>query len=90
MQVLSKELEVNFLETSKRAGRKPKLTWSEILTIIIYYQYSGFKNFKTYYNCHIKIHLRSAFNDLPSYNRFVELMQQAGIPLFLFFKIKCT
>ena len=87
---LSKELEVNFLESSKMAGRKPKLTWSEILTITVYYQYSGFKNFKTYYNCYVKIHLKSAFNDLPSYNRFVELMQNAALPLFLFFKLKAS
>lgn len=85
---LSKELEINFLESNKKQGRKRKLNWNEILTINVFYHYSGYKNFKSYYiNC-IKEQHKLAFNRLPSYNRFTELMQQSVFPLFLFFKLK--
>jgi len=85
---LSKNLEINLLENKNKAGRKPKLNWSEILTIIVYYHHSSFKNFKKYYNEKVKKDLKKAFNELPSYNRFVELMQQAHIPLYLYFKLR--
>jgi len=87
---LSKELKTNFLDGNQKQGRKRKLTWSEILTINVFYHYSGYKNFKSYYiNC-IKVQNKLAFNDLPSYNRFSELMQQSTLPLFLFFKLKAS
>ena len=91
---LSKETGINFLGCSKKRGRKSKLTWSEILTIIVYYQYSGYKTFKHYYINHVQNNLQKDFNLLVSYNRFVELMQQASIPLWLYFKLmgkgECT
>jgi hypothetical protein len=69
-------------------GRKPVLQWSEILTIIVFYHHSGFKNFKYYYNTHVKINLAKDFPNQVSYNRFVELMQQAALPLMLYFNSK--
>ena len=85
---LEKGTGLKFLGSTKKRGRKRKLTWSEILTIIVYYQYSGYKTFKHYYNFHVKINMKNDFNKLVSYNRFVELMQQASTPLMLYFKIK--
>ena len=93
-KLLAKETGVNFLGVDHKRGRKSKLTWSEILTIIVYYQYSGYKTFKHYYIKHVKKNLQNDFNSLVSYNRFVELMQHAVIPLMLYFKLtgrgKCT
>lgn len=89
-KLLEKELSITLIESENKSGRKPNLTWSEILTIIVFYQYSGYKNFKTYYNNHVKMQLESSFNKLVSYNRFTELMQQSAIPLALFFKTRAS
>jgi len=74
------------LPKTKR-GRKRSMQLSEIMTISIYYHYSGYKNFKTYYlNC-VEKELKSCFKKLVSYNRFVELMQEATIPIALYCKL---
>ena len=54
-KVLEKEKNKNLIGNDKNAGRKPRLSMSEILTIIIYYQMSGFKNFKIYYLLNLMI-----------------------------------
>lgn len=58
-----------------------KLSLSEIMTIIIYFHQSAFRNFKHYYQRLITPHKSDYFPNLVSYNRFVELMKQALIPL---------
>jgi len=60
------------------------LCLSEIMTIIVYFQLSGYRNFKTYYTKHVCKNLRKYFPKLVSYNRFVELMPEALVPLTLF------
>ena len=81
------------LPKTKR-GRKRNMSLSEIMTIAIYYHYSGYKNFKSYYlNC-VEKELRTCFKKLASYNRFVELMQEVAVPMALYCKLlnsnKCT
>jgi hypothetical protein len=85
-KVLEKEKNKNLIRNDKNAGRKPHLSMSEILTIIICYQMSGYKNFKFYYKCHVQVHMKNDFN-LVSYNRFVELMKTSVLPLMLYFKV---
>lgn len=65
------------------------MSLSEIMTICIFYHYSGYKNFKSFYKNHVLVHMRSDFKRLVSYNRFVELMQGIITPLTLFLKICC-
>lgn len=38
----------------EKAHRKPQLSTSEILTILIYFHQSGYRTFKQYYNCHVR------------------------------------
>mgnify|MGYP006921590683 CR=1 FL=1 len=38
----------------KKRGPKPRLSTSEIMTIIIYFHMSGYRNFKTYYTQHVQ------------------------------------
>lgn len=57
---------------------------SEIMTIIVYFHLSGYRNFKTYYKQHVAVVLKEYFPALVSYNRFVELMTQSLIPLLLY------
>ena len=67
-----------------KPGPKPKLTASEIMTILIYFHISRYRDFKTYYNQYVRRHLRSEFSTLVSYNRFVELMPLTFLPLCLY------
>ena len=65
--------------------RKPSLSLSEIMTIMIYSKHSGYKNFKTFYFKE-QINLKRDFPDLLSYTRFVELQKKALQPLSTFLK----
>jgi len=66
---------------SKKRIRKSKLILSEVMTITIWFHASGYRTFKDYYKKEVIPHLQWAFHDLVSYNRFVELMSQALLPL---------
>jgi transposase len=57
------------------------LILSEIMTIIVWFQQSSYRTFKDYYLKEVCQHLRSEFPNLVSYNRFVELMPTALVPL---------
>lgn len=61
------------LPCGRRRGPKPQLCASEIMTILIYFHISRYRDFKTYYTRHVWKHLRSDFPGLVSYGRFVEL-----------------
>ena len=60
------------------------LSLSAVMTIVILFQQSGYRNFKTFYTAHVAQHLRSEFPRLVSYNRFVELEAECVVPLALF------
>ena len=51
------------------------------MTIIIHFHQSNYRHLKAYYTEHVMVHLRSEFPNLVSYNRFVELMPAASMPL---------
>lgn len=61
--------------------RASRLYVSEVMTIVISFQQSGYRTFKDFYLRYVTPHLRGAFPDLVSYTRFVELMQEAIVPL---------
>lgn len=61
--------------------RPPRLCLSEVMTIIVMFHSSSYRNFKAYYTeCVMKNYLW-AFPHLTSYQRFVELMPRALVPL---------
>lgn len=65
----------------RRRRRSATLSLSEVMTISVLFHTSGYRNFKTFYTQHVERHLSSAFPRLVSYNRFVELMRDALVPL---------
>jgi hypothetical protein len=71
-------------EKIKQRNRKFKLSVSEIVTIVIYFHSSSYRNFKDYYTKHVSQYLRAEFPDLVSYNRFVELMPSALMPMLCY------
>ncbi|WGH74055.1 hypothetical protein P8625_07945 [Tenacibaculum tangerinum] len=72
---INQVIDKNALETCSKIvrRRKPKLTQSEIITIMVLFHFSGFRCFKHFYIEYVSKHLSKEFPDLVSYNRFVEL-----------------
>jgi len=72
----------------KQRRRGGNLYPSEIMTILIHFHtygelryQMGFRDFKTYYTGYVQVYLTNEFPHLVSYNRFVELIPSALIPL---------
>lgn len=66
---------------SKKRRRAGEMSVSEIMTILIYFHQSHYRDFKTYYTDHVCEHMRSEFPKLVSYQRFVILMPSVLGPL---------
>jgi len=79
--IASKRLEKTI---ENKGGRPRNLSLSEILTICVYFHFSGYHTFKRYYKDYVCNVLKDSFGCLVSYNRFVELMHEAAEPMFFF------
>jgi|ERR1041385_1684220 hypothetical protein len=64
-----------------RRDRAPRLCLSEVMTIIVMFHSSSYRNFKAYYTEQVLKHYLGDFLRLLSYQRFVELMPSALVPL---------
>jgi hypothetical protein len=64
--------------------RATRLHPSEIMTIVILFQQSGYRTFKAFYTQHVQQHLRAEFPQLVSYSRFVELLPGILAPLSVY------
>lgn len=82
-QIVDKHLLGN---PSKRPSVMSK---SEVITITILFQLSGFRTFKHFYIYYLQKHMQDDFPATVSYNRFTELMQQSLMPMTLFLKTCC-
>ena len=74
------------IRSKKYRNRKGKLSLSEIITILIFYQLYGAEDFKHFYMNTLKVHYQKDFPDLVSYARFVRLIPRALHPMLLFLK----
>ena len=78
---------------NKQRNRAMKLSLSEVMTIVVYFHISGYRNFKTYYLEQVCQNLTREFPEMVSYNRFVELMAHAAVPLAVYLetrKARCS
>ena len=66
--------------------RKPRMSKSEVITIMILFHNSNFRTFKHFYNQYVKVHMTEDFPNTVSYNRFVELKQSCLLHLVMFVK----
>lgn len=64
------------------------LTISEIMTILVFFHLSHYRNFKYYYLNFILGMNKNSFPNAVSYNRFVELEQSVIVPLIAFLTTK--
>ncbi|MGA1976236.1 MAG: IS982 family transposase [Bacteroidales bacterium] len=78
-----------FTDGTRKRIKPGNLNEIEVMTIVIYFHLMRYRDFKHYYLFHVCEHMRSEFPGLVSYNRFVELMQTALIPLAVFLKTRC-
>jgi hypothetical protein len=84
--------QIRLADKTKR-NRKCRLSKSEIMTILIYFHASNYRNFKHYYLEYICKCLNDYFPNLISYNRFVEIGQKVASELSTFFNSRlepCT
>lgn len=78
----------------KKIVPRTRMALSEIMTILIMFHLSGYRTFKWYYQKHVIQHQKKDFPNLVSYNRFVEIMEYALVPLILYIVrasfVKCS
>jgi hypothetical protein len=93
-RVFEPPLRALLLNDGKRhRHRESTLSTSEVMTIVILFHASGFRNLKTYYTQYVCVHMRREFPNLVSYERFVELQSQTALPLTAFLQTRfgrCT
>lgn len=67
--------------TGRRRRRATRLSPSEIMTILILFQQSGYRTFKGFYTQYVQSQLHAEFPRLVSYTRFVALIPRVLLPL---------
>lgn len=73
----------------KHRKRKWTMSRSEIMTVLIYFHFNTFRNFKHYYLFYVQKHLCDMFPRLLSYNRFIELESRVAVEMMLFLQLAC-
>lgn len=86
-QKLEEYAKLHQLDLPKYNGR---LSTSEMLSIIIFYQYSGYKCFQYYYERCVRYSLSSWFPNQISRSRFLTVMNRFIPHLYLFLKWQCS
>jgi hypothetical protein len=69
--------------------RERRLSISEIMTILIHFHQSHYRNFKAYYTGYVMERLRKEFHGLVSYNRFMEYIPSILLALSVYLRTSC-
>lgn len=80
---------ISAYQIGKEAKKKPKMSQSEVITIMILFHSGAFKTLKHFYLFYVKKHMGKEFPCTVSYNRFVELQQASALAMTLFLKTCC-
>ena len=89
-QVFLPQLEQQMLTSGAIKRRRTRsLSVSEVMTILIHFHQSHYRNFKAYYCEHVVPHLGQEFPGLVSYTRFVDFIPSALLPLCAYFRQTC-
>ena len=76
------------LGVAGKRGPAPRLSLSEVMTILIHFHQSHYRDFKAFYTQHVCEHMRSEFPTLVSYTRFVELMPSVLPAMCLYLRVR--
>lgn len=68
---------------------KRSMNKSEVISILIFFHLSGFRNFKAYYQVAVKGYFRSYFRTLYPYEHFVSLQSSLSLELYAYLNICC-
>lgn len=74
--------------TKSSRGPSCGIAISEIMTILVMFQMSKFRDFKNFYTGFLCCYHKHYFPQLPSYERFVILIKRAIFPLTIFTQLK--
>jgi hypothetical protein len=89
-QIFLPKLEQHLLASGVKQRRRARsLSTSEVMTILIHFHQSHYRDFKAYYCEHVLPHLCSEFPGLVSYTRFVDFIPSVLIPLCAYFQQTC-
>lgn len=89
-QVFIPVLEKQLLESGAIQRRRSRsLCVSEVMTILIHFHQSHYRDFKAYYCDYVCGHLRREFPGLVSYQRFIEFIPSTLIPLCAYLRSRC-
>jgi len=78
---------------STKRQRRRTLALSEVMTLLVLFHQSGYRNLKQFYLTFVCQYLRADFPHLVSYNRFVEFERDALVPLCAYLQTRrgtCT
>lgn len=85
-KVFIPEWEKQMLEDgTKKRQRKGQMQMSEIMTILIFFHMSHYRDFKNFYLGYMHQFYRKEFPNLLSYTRFIEVMPKALVPICSYF-----
>lgn len=73
----------------KKRNRSHRMSFSEMITLLVYYHQSGYRTFKWFYQNLVQKYWQKAFPGLLSYQRFIELIPQIMGPLTAFMQSRC-
>ena len=77
-------------KTAKKTRKRAfTMSDSEVITIMIMFHQSHYRDLKTFYINHIQQNCQKDFPHTVSYNRFVELQQKALLPMVVFLQLCC-
>ena len=80
--------------TPKTRNRKGRMSYVEMITILVLFHSNTFRNFKHFYLFYVCRELKEEFPNLLSYTRLGERMPRVAVPLLLFLKLalmgECT
>jgi transposase len=83
-------LDGHLLESGAIQRRRARsLSVSEVMTILIHFHQSQYRNFKAYYCEHVLRHMGAEFPGLVSYTRFVDYIPSALFRLCAYFQNTC-
>ena len=88
-RVFEPRWERELLAAGRKRRRATRLHPSEIMTIAILFQHSGYRTFKAFYTEYVQVHLRAEFPRLVSYNRFIEFLPRVLLPLAIYLQTQC-
>ncbi|WP_018620655.1 IS982 family transposase [Spirosoma luteum] len=77
------------LAPTRQPTRQPELSNSEIITILVYYHHSGYKNFQYYYQRLVQTQMPTYFPRLVTYQRFIDLLPRQVATIHVLTKYLC-